>query len=150
MMTKHLHSRIHPMHFKTESASVWIKREDELRGGMAGGKIRKLLSCLEYYYQHNYEEILAIGGSHSNNLVAVIQLFRERSIPFRILIPESHDKNNLSGNALLIELLTSEHERIIVPKSESNSVMKVVENILEKNDRKITTTSTSHPTRISS
>lgn len=112
-----MHTRIHPFrnYIKTEEGAVYLKREDELGGGI-GSKYRKLSSVINYLKTSEYEEVLIVGGAFSNNAVAAVMLFRQEDIKFKVVIPKTYAE--VSGNYLYLKMLTHEEERIVLPKEE--------------------------------
>lgn len=99
-----LHSRIHPL--RGFGKDVFIKRDDELSFGISGTKLRKLASLVDYWKQSGVEFIEAIGGSHSNHLVATAQAANEHGIDLRLHLLESHGSCIANGNEAFLRLLT--------------------------------------------
>ena len=101
-------SRIHKL-FKLTSkeAAVFIKRDDELGFGASGSKIRKYLSLIPFIKKENFNEVIVIGSSHSNNILTATQLLIENEIS-PILFLFGNKKENLTGNYLLTRLFVDQ------------------------------------------
>mmetsp|Transcript_29710 Transcript_29710/g.41822 ORF Transcript_29710/g.41822 Transcript_29710/m.41822 type:complete len:350 (-) Transcript_29710:11-1060(-) len=101
------HSRVHKLQtWSNENTRVFLKREDELRG--IGTKIRKYASIIPHVMENKYDEILAVGGLFSNNIVLAAQLFKEHRIPAHYLIRKIASTSN--GNQALFKALVSDKE----------------------------------------
>lgn len=96
-----LGSRIHSLN--SFGPNCFIKRDDELSFGISGSKLRKYASFLPKFLQAGFTGIVAIGGSHANNLVALGQLCNEHRIDLRIVAlgPPHQPK----GNNIILSLL---------------------------------------------
>ena len=90
--------------FETADCQVFAKREDESGFGVSGCKRRKYASLIPFLLKEKAEEVLVIGGSHSNHVVSVLQLLIENRIPARLFLKESHS-DQLRGNSFLLHLL---------------------------------------------
>lgn len=115
--------------FCTETAVVFLKREDELGFGISGCKKRKYLSLIPFLQAQKYELVYLIGGEHSNNLVGLAQALREAQIPFLVYIKASK-QGQKQGNAFLLQLLTQPNERIYVPSEQWHEVEQIAANDL--------------------
>lgn len=116
--------------FCTETASVFLKREDELGFGISGCKKRKYLSLIPFLQAQKYELVYLIGGENSNNLVGLAQVLREAKIPFVAYIKATKQVQK-QGNAFLLHLLTKPQERVYVPSEQWHEVEKIAENDLQ-------------------
>ncbi|MEO0469712.1 MAG: pyridoxal-phosphate dependent enzyme [Bacteroidota bacterium] len=114
-------SRVHPL--SGFCPGVWMKREDESGFGVSGGKRRKYASLLPWLVQKTPSVIGLIGGANSNHLVAMMQLLRERSMPFELFVKASHQKRT-KGNAFLIDLLMGDVPVHWVETTQWSQVMK--------------------------
>lgn len=124
-------SRIHQLpSFCTETASVFLKREDELGFGISGCKKRKYLSLIPFLQAQKYEMVYLIGGENSNNLVGLAQALREAKIPFVAYIKATKQVQK-QGNAFLLQLLTQPQERVYVSSEQWHEVEKITENDLQ-------------------
>lgn len=88
-------SRVHALrHFGQQT---WVKRDDELGLGISGSKYRKIKALIPKLLAHGYEEVVAIGGARSNNLIALFQACHEAGIklkPFVLGSPLPADAPN--------------------------------------------------------
>lgn len=107
-----VHSRVHSLKsFQSPSLKCYVKRDDELGFGISGTKIRKYRTLIPYFLNHNVEEVVVIGSSHSNHVLSVVQLLIENGIKPTLFL-RGHPERGKEGNALLIKLfvpLTSIH-----------------------------------------
>ena len=55
------------------------------------------------------QEVILLGGEHSNHLPAIIQLLREKRIKFRVCVKQSHQSAK-KGNRFLLHLLIRDDE----------------------------------------
>ncbi|MET0081409.1 MAG: pyridoxal-phosphate dependent enzyme [Sedimenticola sp.] len=100
-------SRIHPLQGylpQGEKHRVYIKREDELSAGVVGTKLRKYLSILPYVEQNGYDKVILIGSAHSNNVMGLAQLLKERGIGVEAFV-KSPGNVEARGNLLLLRML---------------------------------------------
>lgn len=100
-----LRSRIHPLN--QFGRQTWVKRDDELSFGVSGSKARKLHSLIPQIRKNGHSRILAIGGAHSNNILALAQACAEWQIGLvgLLLGPPRHE----SGIAQLMRWFQSPH-----------------------------------------
>ena len=118
-------SRIHPLSsFSTPQATVYIKREDESAFGISGYKKRKFASLIPHLITGEFEEILLIGGSHSNHIVAAVQLLKEHNLPYKLFLKKSHSAEN-NGNKFLLSLLTQAEDICWVDSQDWHKVEKI-------------------------
>jgi len=102
-----LQSRIHRLRWFGRQ-DIWVKRDDELSFGVSGTKLRKHASVIPALKQQGIEEVVVIGGAHSNNVLSAAQTLTEnniRIIPF-LLGPPSEKVGNLK----LLSLFVDENE----------------------------------------
>lgn len=102
-----LQSRIHRLRWFGRS-DIWVKRDDELSFGVSGTKLRKHASIIPFLKQKGIEEVVVIGGAHSNNVLSAAQTLTENNIkitPF-LLGPPSQ----ILGNAKLFSLFVDDSE----------------------------------------
>ena len=104
-------SRVHRLP-ALEHRQVFVKREDELSCGISGSKLRKYASLLPFIMGQGISEVALIGGPHSNNLVGLLQIFKERGIDPWLFVREAGDAE-LKGNALIINMLLARPEQLI-------------------------------------
>ncbi|KKO19493.1 MAG: pyridoxal-phosphate dependent enzyme [Candidatus Brocadia sp.] len=100
-----LQSRIHRLRWFDRS-DIWVKRDDELGLGVSGTKLRKHASIIPFLKQQGIEEVVVIGGAHSNNVLSAAQTLTENNIritPF-LLGPPSQRR----GNARLLSLFVDD------------------------------------------
>lgn len=96
----------------TAKASLWMKREDEIGGGMGGSKIRKYASLLSAIKKQQPQTVVIEGGLNSNNVLGLSSLLKSLSIPFKIACPESNAPS--MGNALWTQHITESEEHLLV------------------------------------
>ncbi|WP_428609067.1 pyridoxal-phosphate dependent enzyme [Sedimenticola sp.] len=100
-------SRCHPLVGylpQRPSTPLFIKREDELNANVVGTKQRKYLSLLPALEHSGNRRIILIGSAHSNNVLGLTQLLRNRNYDVRALVKMPGNKA-LTGNHLLLSLL---------------------------------------------
>jgi 1-aminocyclopropane-1-carboxylate deaminase len=113
-------SRIHGVmgYFpSTREAPVYIKREDELSAGVIGTKWRKYLSLLPELVQLQCRQAILIGSAHSNNLLGLTQLLKERGITPQLLFKHPGDSTP-RGNLLWLKMLLPQENLHPVRSSE--------------------------------
>lgn len=115
------HSRIHEIasYFSLPTDStLWMKREDEIGGGIGGSKMRKYASLIPHILQQQPDYVVIEGGINSNNVLGLASLLRSLFIPFKVATPlgSSADK----GNALWTQQITREEDRLIIASTEGN------------------------------
>jgi 1-aminocyclopropane-1-carboxylate deaminase len=97
---------------------VYLKREDEVRFGMTGGKLRKYASILPWLQQRRIQTVALIGSANSNQMLSASMLLREngiRPVPF---LKKGHAEGT---NQFLLSLLVSKAEwHLIASKDWSN------------------------------
>ncbi len=121
-------SRIHSLSsFSTPLADVYIKREDESAFGISGYKKRKFASLLPHLIRGGFEEIILLGGSHSNHIVAAIQLLTEHTLPYKLFLKKSHSSGD-HGNKFLLSLLTQPEKIHWVEIQDWHKVEKIARN----------------------
>lgn len=100
-----IHSRVHRLRsFDTPTCQCWVKRDDELGFGISGSKFRKYRSLIPYLLSEHFEQIVLIGGIHSNNILGLSQLLVENRLPFKLYLRGDPDRL-LVGNGLLTALI---------------------------------------------
>lgn len=102
-----LQSRIHRLRWFGRS-DIWVKRDDELSFGVSGTKLRKHASIIPSLKQQGIEEVVVIGGAHSNNVLSAAQTLTENNIritPFLLGPP-----TRKLGNAKLFALFVDDNE----------------------------------------
>lgn len=118
------HSRVHPLRtFSSEMFSAYVKRDDELGFGITGAKIRKYHSLIPFLLSRGVEEVVAIGGAHSNNIVGISQLLIEKGIKPTLFLRASVSPK-LQGNALLTSLLVQDSDIHWISRDEWHNVEK--------------------------
>lgn len=94
---------------------VHLKREDEVRFGMTGGKLRKYASILPWLQKRKIQTVALIGSANSNQMLSASMLLREngiRPVPFL-------KKGHAAGtNQFLLSLLVPREEWHLVESSE--------------------------------
>lgn len=98
---------------------IYLKRDDELSSGIAGSKYRKYASLIKYITKNDFKMVYTSGSLFSNHLTGIVQLFREFSIDFRILVPYA-DKGAFKGNRILLDILTTDDEIIFFESIEKH------------------------------
>lgn len=101
-----LNTRIHQANQFFIDHEVWIKREDELSGGISGSKYRKYASLIPYITSQEFNEIWITGSTQSNNVLGLLQMAIENEIPYRLYLLQDHDPT-LQGNYLWLTLLSN-------------------------------------------
>jgi len=90
-------SRIHPLPtFSTETANVYVKREDELGAISSGSKLRKYLSLIPYLASAA-KPVAIVGGANSNHVLSLSLLLTEKKIPYRLFLQGKKD-TKIQGN----------------------------------------------------
>jgi len=97
-----MHSRVHPL--RSFPGCCYIKRDDELSFGISGSKMRKYRTLIPSLVRDKVDTAIVIGGSHSNNVVGLVQLLLENGIEPLLFLRES-GCNTIQGNQFLIRLL---------------------------------------------
>ncbi len=124
-----LRSRIHRLRWFGRS-DIWVKRDDELGFGVSGTKLRKHASIIPALKQQGIEEVVVIGGAHSNNVLSAAQTLTENNIkitPF-LLGPPSQKL----GNAKLLSLFIDDNEIHWISRSQWANCKDLVNNYVEK------------------
>ncbi len=122
-----LHTRIHPLQsIKHINGKLFIKREDELSSGISGSKYRKYASLIPFLLKENFDEVVIIGGSNSNNVIAAMQLFRENKIPFSLLLLENHSSSP-KGNELWMKMLLGNEKIQYISRDEWKKIDEIAE-----------------------
>lgn len=99
------HSRVHRLRsFDTENCSCWVKRDDELGFGISGSKIRKYSSLIPFLLNEQFDQVIAIGGINSNNILGLSQVLTENRILFRLYL-KGDPVRPRQGNGLLTSLI---------------------------------------------
>lgn len=124
-----LQSRIHRLRWFGRS-DIWVKRDDELSFGVSGTKLRKHASIIPALKQQGIEEVVVIGGAHSNNVLSAAQTLTENNIkitPF-LLGPPSQKL----GNAKLFSLFVDDSEIHWISRSQWDNCEEFVNGYVEK------------------
>ena len=130
-----LHTRVHPLQSKIyESGKLFIKREDELSSGISGSKYRKYASLIPFLLKENFDEVVIIGGSNSNNVIASMQLFRENKIPFHLMLLENHSTTP-KGNELWMKMLLGEEKVQYITRDEWENIDSITDNYKKEKER---------------
>lgn len=104
-------SRIHELpSFSTETAKVYVKREDELGSTAAGVKLRKYLSLIPYLTA-SQNEIAILGGPYSNHVLALSLLLNEHKLPYTLFL--QGNKNAGKQGNFFFTLLAYPRENIV-------------------------------------
>ncbi|MDP1834300.1 MAG: pyridoxal-phosphate dependent enzyme [Chlamydiales bacterium] len=99
------HSRVHRLpSFDTVNCSCWVKRDDELGFGISGSKIRKYSTLIPFLLHEQFQQVIAIGGINSNNILGLSQLLTENRIPFKLYL-KGDPQRQRQGNGLLTSLI---------------------------------------------
>jgi len=115
-------SRIHALKTIGHSGCrAYVKREDELGFGISGSKIRKYRTLIPALHSYKADEVVVIGGAYSNNVLGLVQLLKEESLPFRLFLRET-PAQKLCGNALWINLLAEPQCIRYIPRNEWENV----------------------------
>lgn len=125
----HLQSRIHRLRWFGRS-DIWVKRDDELSFGVSGTKLRKHASIIPALKQQGIEEVVVIGGSHSNNVLSAAQTLTENNIkitPF-LLGPPSQKL----GNSKLFSLFVDDSEIHWISRSQWDNCEEFVNSYVEE------------------
>ena len=124
-------TRIHPLISRTDG-NLWIKREDELSGAIAGSKLRKYASLIPILKSKKIKQVGIIGGSSSNNVIGLIQMLRECSIKPIVFIREAGNPK-LQGNSLFLSMLTLEDEVQSIPRQDWEKVEAIAKEYMDLN-----------------
>ncbi|MBX7225880.1 MAG: pyridoxal-phosphate dependent enzyme [Chitinophagales bacterium] len=125
------HSRTHLLR-SYERAHVFLKREDESGFGISGCKKRKYASLIPFLEKSDFEQVGIIGGASSNNVIGLVQLLREKNIPFHLFLKENHTDAH-KGNAFFLKLLTNPEEITYISSKEWPLVQEISERHLQQN-----------------
>lgn len=98
-------SRVHPL--QSFPGTCFVKRDDELGFAISGSKIRKFRTLIPWLVKEEVHTALVIGGSHSNNVLGIVQLLIENRIK-PVLFLKNNSRRHLQGNFLFISLFVSE------------------------------------------
>lgn len=124
-----LQSRIHRLQWFGRT-DIWVKRDDELGFGVSGTKLRKHASIIPSLKQQGIEEVVVIGGAHSNNVLSAAQTLTEnniRMIPFLLGPPPRKQ-----GNAKVLSLFVDDREIHWVSRSQWADCEVLANNYAEK------------------
>ncbi len=114
---------------------VFIKRDDELSSSIIGSKLRKYSSLLPYLEKENFDEVLIIGGAHSNNVLSLSQVLKEKRLFFKLMLLEHHNPT-LQGNLLWTRMLVNEKNLIWVKRKDWAEVEEKAQEYVEEEKRK--------------
>lgn len=124
-----LQSRIHQLRWFGRS-DIWVKRDDELSFGVSGTKLRKHASVIPFLKQQGIEEVVVIGGAHSNNVLSAAQTLTENKIritPFLLGPPPRK-----LGNAKLLSLFVDDSEIHWISRAQWADCENLAKNYAEK------------------
>ncbi len=110
-------TRIHKSNRFFGDQQVWIKREDELSGGIMGSKYRKYAGLIPYFLEGGYDALWITGSDQSNNVLGLLQMANEFQIPYRLFLLKGNDQS-LVGNRLWISLLANPEQIRWLSRSE--------------------------------
>ncbi len=129
-----LHSRIHRLNdfSSDENITCYIKRDDELSSGISGTKCRKYSSLLPFLQQNNFKHIYVIGSTHSNNVLAAMQLLREYGFNITALLLKPHHPP-LQGNFKLTNLFLDEQDIIWLDRTNWPEVESLANKLAHEN-----------------
>lgn len=131
-----LKSRIHLLKsFTTHRRNVYIKREDELSFGISGTKYRKYASLVLFLEKNAIELVGVIGGAHSNNVLGLCQILRERGIAIKLFL-RGEEREELRGNLLLTHLFIDKEDITWIPRADWSSVYQLAELQLKESEKK--------------
>lgn len=123
-------SRVHPIpSLHTTSCQVWTLRDDELSFGISGSKKRKYASLLPFLSAQGIPLVGLVGGDRSNHIIGMIQLLREKRIPFHLYLKENPHAP-ISGNRFLLDLLALPDEITWIQPTDWHQVHKEVGSLL--------------------
>ncbi|MCP3664333.1 MAG: pyridoxal-phosphate dependent enzyme [Gammaproteobacteria bacterium] len=126
------HSRVHPLlnFSENDQTPVLIKREDELNSGVVGGKIRKYMSLLPMLKMHDYQQVIAIGSAHSNNVMGLAQIARQQGYELLAFVKKPGD-SRLQGNLLLTNMLLAPSDMHLIEPQQWFEVEAIARNHAE-------------------
>lgn len=101
-----LQSRIHRLRWFGRS-DIWVKRDDELGFGVSGTKLRKHASLIPALKKRGIEEVVVIGGAHSNNVLSAAQTLTENNIRMTPFSSDRHLENRGTQNCSRCLLTTA-------------------------------------------
>jgi 1-aminocyclopropane-1-carboxylate deaminase len=82
--------------------SILLKREDEVRFGMTGGKLRKYASILPWLKKKDVRTVALIGSANSNQMLSAAMLLAENRIEAIPFLKKGHHKGT---NQFLLSLI---------------------------------------------
>jgi 1-aminocyclopropane-1-carboxylate deaminase/D-cysteine desulfhydrase-like pyridoxal-dependent ACC family enzyme len=101
------------------ASPFYVKRDDELGFGISGSKLRKYASLLPFL-QKQRKKVALFGSPYSNHILSLVQLLKERGIPFIVFL-ERQSYLPKEGNFFLLSLLLSPEELVWVDRSFSQA-----------------------------
>ena len=125
-------SRVHPLRsLQSPSATVFVKREDELGVLSLGTKIRKYLSLIPFL-KKSMQEVAIFGSPSSNNILALCLFLKESGISPYVFL-QGKKPRSMHGNFQLISLLLEEEKTFWIDSDQSyEEIVQEYENKLEK------------------
>jgi len=119
-----LHSRIHRLNNFTSNNQVFIKRDDELSCGVSGSKYRKYSSIIPNLLKQKIQHVYVIGSTHSNNVLAAMQMLRENKFKITALLLKSHN-HRYHGNFKLSKLFIKDKDIIWIDRADWPNVNEI-------------------------
>lgn len=97
--------------------ALWIQREDKIDSFCSGAKIRKLAGLVPFLEQNLAPggRVILTGSPQSNFLVCAVRLFRERGIPYELVLWGRLPARE-TGNWFWIRALTPREDIFLEPK----------------------------------
>lgn len=114
-------SRVHHLS-SFHTASVFVKREDELGGLFNGTKRRKYRSLVPHLLQKRIW--IAIGSIYSNHILAITELGKRNKKRLLLVLSRPHEDKK-RGNRFLTELFLKEEEILWVDSHENEDLLNV-------------------------
>jgi 1-aminocyclopropane-1-carboxylate deaminase len=123
-------TRVHGWRFDGHhSHQVFIKREDEARFGMTGGKQRKLASIIPWLRAQSISTVALAGSANSNNVLSAAILLRERFMDPIPLIKQGRFEGT---NQFLLSLLVDRADWRMIESSQWPHIEKIGSEFVEE------------------
>ncbi|MDF2578301.1 MAG: hypothetical protein K0S74_1785 [Chlamydiales bacterium] len=135
--THNLHSRVHSLRsFYFPSTLCYVKREDELSFGISGTKLRKYASLIPNLKQKGIEEVILIGGTFSNNILAGVQVLVENGIKPTLFLLGPPSSEKIQGNYLFTNLFITPSDIHWIARQDWKQVTTYVQSYAEQQVKK--------------
>lgn len=120
-----MNSRVHRLNtFDFPDITCYVKRDDELSFGVSGTKLRKYTSLIPFLIEQKIKEVVIAGGSHSNHILSLAQLLREKKFKITLFFGGNRP-SRLTGNLLLTSLIIPSEDIHWLPKGEEEKAAEI-------------------------